>query len=95
MIRNSLLLAGIVATLLLPMHAAADSLPNIVVILTDDQGFADISLNPLHADEVSTPHMDSLAEAGVVFSQAYTTPLPMKSNCLTWKMCQQLIAKIY
>jgi arylsulfatase A-like enzyme len=51
----------------------ADSLPNIVVILTDDQGFADISLNPGHSAEVATPHMDSLALEGVVFSQAYTS----------------------
>ena len=47
--------------------------PNIVVILTDDQGYADISLNPHHAKEVSTPHMDALAEDGVVFSQGYTS----------------------
>ena len=47
--------------------------PNIVVILTDDQGYADISLNPRHSKEVSTPHMDALAEDGVVFSQGYTS----------------------
>ncbi|NRA95459.1 MAG: sulfatase-like hydrolase/transferase [Planctomycetes bacterium] len=47
--------------------------PNIVVILTDDQGYADISLNPHHPKEVSTPHMDALAADGVVFSQAYTS----------------------
>ncbi|HIF23748.1 MAG TPA: hypothetical protein EYQ27_18005, partial [Gemmatimonadetes bacterium] len=47
--------------------------PNIVVILTDDQGYADISLNPLHPEEVSTPHMDALAAESVVFSQAYTS----------------------
>lgn len=47
------------------------TLPNIVVILTDDQGYADISLNPHHPREVSTPHMDSLAREGVVFTQGY------------------------
>ena len=45
--------------------------PNIVVILTDDQGYADISFNPHHPPEVSTPHMDALAREGVFFSQAY------------------------
>ena len=45
--------------------------PNIVIILTDDQGYADISLNPSHPNHVSTPHMDALANDGVVFSQAY------------------------
>ena len=47
--------------------------PNIVVILTDDQGYADISLNPHHPAEVSTPNMDALAQDGVVFSQGYTS----------------------
>ena len=47
--------------------------PNIVVIMTDDQGYADISYNPRHAKEVSTPHMDRLAKEGVFFSQAYTS----------------------
>jgi len=47
--------------------------PNIVVILTDDQGYADISFNPNHPKEVATPHMDALAREGVFFSQAYTS----------------------
>ncbi len=47
--------------------------PNIVVILTDDQGYADISFNPNHPMEVATPHMDALAQEGVFFSQAYTS----------------------
>ncbi|MCH2590931.1 MAG: sulfatase-like hydrolase/transferase, partial [Planctomycetales bacterium] len=53
--------------------AATADRPNVVVILTDDQGYADISLNPHHPKEVSTPHMDALARGGVVFSQAYTS----------------------
>jgi arylsulfatase A-like enzyme len=51
----------------------AERLPNIVVILTDDQGYADISLNPHHSEEVSTPYMDALAKDGVVFTQGYTS----------------------
>lgn len=47
--------------------------PNIVVILTDDRGYADISLNPHHPKEVATPNMDTLATDGVVFTQAYTS----------------------
>ena len=40
-------------------------MPNIVVILTDDQGYADISFAPEHPEEVSTPHMDKLAREGI------------------------------
>ncbi|MCP4848313.1 MAG: sulfatase-like hydrolase/transferase, partial [Verrucomicrobiaceae bacterium] len=47
--------------------------PNIVVILTDDQGYGDISFNPDHPQEVLTPHMDKLAREGVFFTQAYTS----------------------
>ncbi|MDA8528365.1 sulfatase-like hydrolase/transferase [Opitutaceae bacterium] len=53
--------------------AFAAEQPNIVVIITDDQGYADFSYNPHHGEEVSTPHMDALAREGVYFSQGYTT----------------------
>ena len=65
-----------IVTTLLPLllsNAAMADPPNIVVILTDDQGYADISLNPRHPEEVSTPNMDALAKDGVVFSQGYTS----------------------
>jgi arylsulfatase A-like enzyme len=52
---------------------AANGQPNIVVILTDDQGYADISFNPDHPEEVSTPKMDKLAREGVFFTQAYAS----------------------
>jgi arylsulfatase A-like enzyme len=45
--------------------------PNIVIIISDDQGYADISFNPHHPKEVSTPHMDALAREGVCFTQGY------------------------
>lgn len=53
--------------------AQGDRLPNIVIILTDDQGYADISHNPYHPPEVSTPNMDALAREGIFFTQAYTS----------------------
>lgn len=55
------------------LQAANSSPPNIVIILTDDQGYADISLNPQHPKEVSTPHMDALARDSVAFTQGYTS----------------------
>lgn len=45
--------------------------PNIVAILSDDQGYADVSFNPDHPADVETPHIDALAREGVSFSQAY------------------------
>ncbi|MBA7585093.1 Arylsulfatase [subsurface metagenome] len=55
------------------LSAQTSKLPNIVVILTDDQGYADIGYNPLHPPEVSTPNMDKLAREGVFFTQGYIT----------------------
>ena len=47
---------------------AADR-PNVIVIMTDDQGTAD--LGAAGATDVETPHLDAIASAGVRFSQFY------------------------
>jgi arylsulfatase A-like enzyme len=68
------IVVGLILLHPIPVLSAANlAPPNIVVILTDDQGYADISFNPNHPREVATPHMDALAREGVFFSQAYTS----------------------
>ncbi|MCD6288785.1 MAG: sulfatase-like hydrolase/transferase [Candidatus Hydrogenedentes bacterium] len=47
--------------------------PNIVIILADDQGYADASFNPAHPPEVHTPHMDALARSGVICTNGYAS----------------------
>lgn len=47
--------------------------PNFLIIITDDQGYADLSAFGHHAQDVHTPNMDRLAARGILFSQAYTT----------------------
>ena len=51
---------------------AADQ-PNIVVIVADDLGYADVTFNPQHPKEIVTPNLDSLAKAGVICRQGYVT----------------------
>jgi arylsulfatase A len=47
------------------------SKPNIVIVLTDDLGYGDVSF--LNAEsKVKTPHMDALAEAGVWVTDAHS-----------------------
>ena len=47
------------------------SKPNIVIILTDDLGYGDVSF--LNAEsKVKTPHMDALAETGVWATDAHS-----------------------
>lgn len=49
-----------------------DSKPNIIVIISDDQGYADIGAMGI-VDDIATPSLDSLAEQGTRFSNAYVT----------------------
>jgi arylsulfatase A len=59
---------------------AAPSKPNIVFILADDLGFAEISANG--SDRYQTPHIDSLAKTGLRFNHFYTAPLCGPSRAL-------------
>jgi arylsulfatase len=65
-------LVGLVAMLALPSVAlAADAprRPNIVFIIADDMGFADMGS---FGGEINTPHLDSLAKDGLRFTNFYT-----------------------
>jgi len=46
--------------------------PNIIVIFTDDQGYADLSCQGSLTD-IKTPHIDSLADTGVRMTNGYIT----------------------
>lgn len=59
----------------LPKTATADS-PDVVVILFDDLGYGDLGFTGNQS--IKTPHMDSLAENGVVMTQ-YFAPAPVCS----------------
>jgi arylsulfatase A-like enzyme len=45
--------------------------PNLIVIMTDDLGYADVGFNG--GREIPTPQIDRIAAGGVVFSNAYVT----------------------
>ena len=67
-----LVVAGLFAACVLPAGAsAADASrrPNIVIILGDDLGFADMGA---FGSEIKTPNLDSLANDGVRFTNFYT-----------------------
>jgi len=55
-----------------PIFSAA-ARPNILVIVTDDQGYSDLSAYAHSAADVSTPNMDRIAASGVLFTRAYVT----------------------
>ena len=60
--------------------AATARKPNIVFILADDLGYAEISANK--ADNYKTPHIDALANNGIRFNHFYTAPLCGPSRAL-------------
>jgi arylsulfatase A-like enzyme len=62
----------------------ADRPPNVVIILTDDQGYEDVGV--YGAQGFDTPHLDGLAAGGMRFSQFYvaeSTCSPSRAALLT------------
>jgi arylsulfatase A-like enzyme len=66
-----------------PPSAAAARRPNVIVILTDDQGWGDLSLNG--NTNLETPRIDALAHAGARFDRFYVCPVcsPTRAEFLT------------
>ena len=64
--------------------------PNVVLIVVDDLGYADLSCTGL-ADDVKTPNIDKLATSGVRFTQAYahTVCCPARALLLTGRHPQR------
>lgn len=61
--------------------------PNVIIIFTDDQG--SIDLNCYGAKDLITPHMDSIAERGIRFTQFYAAaPVcsPSRAGLLTGRI---------
>jgi arylsulfatase A-like enzyme len=64
---------------------SAESRPNVIVIISDDQGYADLGLHNLRKD-IKTPHLDELARGGVLFTDGYVTApqcSPSRAGLLT------------
>jgi arylsulfatase A len=76
----------ILASVLIAAGPAAgeSARPNVIVILTDDQGTADLHI--AGATDLQTPHLDALARRGVRFTQFYAAaPVcsPSRAGLLT------------
>jgi arylsulfatase A-like enzyme len=69
---------------LLPHRASAAVRPNVVVIVTDDQGYADLSAYSHAAADVSTPNMDRIAAKGLLFTRAYVTAPVCSPSRAAW-----------
>src|SRR5688572_9462407 len=64
--------------------------PNIVVIVADDMGYADIGVHG--SRDIRTPHIDALAREGVRFTDAYVSGpycSPTRAGFLTGRYPQR------
>ncbi|MFQ6098156.1 MAG: sulfatase-like hydrolase/transferase, partial [Armatimonadota bacterium] len=57
--------------------------PNVVLILTDDQGYGDVGCHG--NDKIRTPNLDRLCEESVEFTQFYVSPVcsPTRASLMT------------
>ncbi len=75
------------------LAASAPRPPNIVVIVADDLGYADVLFNPQHPKEVTTPNLDRLAKESVICRQGYVTGnvcSPTRTGLMTGRYQQRL-----
>ena len=75
-------LAVMAASILASAQVVASERPNIVVIVADDLGWADVGY---HGGNIDTPSLDKLAEQGVQLNRFYTTPIcsPTRAALMT------------
>jgi len=67
---HRLLLSLLLSSVLVSAAVAADK-PNIVLIVGDDMGYADVGFHG--CVDIPTPHLDQLAASGVRFTNGYVT----------------------
>ena len=67
-----LLTSAALACLLICPAFAQDARPNILLIIADDLGYADLGA---YGGDIRTPNIDSLAARGVLFTQFHTGPV--------------------
>ncbi|NNE00161.1 MAG: sulfatase-like hydrolase/transferase, partial [Pirellulaceae bacterium] len=63
--------------------AGADRPPNLVVIFTDDQGYADVGC--FSSPDIRTPCLDAMASEGMKFTDFYAQPIcgPSRAALMT------------
>ena len=85
--RRQLLATSLI--ILLATTVRADERPNVMVILVDDLGYSDPGC---YGGEIDTPHLNSLADNGLRFTQFYNTARcwPTRSALLTGYYAQQI-----
>ena len=85
--RHSLVALIVTCLLAAPIFGVASTdsnqPPNVIIFLTDDQGYADLGI--YGSDDLDTPNIDQLAKDGIRFTSFYAQPLcgPSRAALLT------------
>jgi arylsulfatase A len=77
----------ILGFLLLAVPAMSAEKPNILFVLTDDQGWWDVGMRG--NEDIDTPVLDALSEESVDFSRFYAAPVcaPTRAGLMTGRYC--------
>lgn len=89
--RDLLRLLGGGLLLIAAKSAPSQGRPNVVLIVSDDHGYADVSCHQ-HPKEISTPNIDRIARRGVRFAQGYVSAYvcaPTRAALLTGRYQQR------
>ena len=71
-LRKPSLLVAIIGCISPVQGASPGRPPNLIVIMTDDQGYADVGFNG--CKDIPTPNLDSIASNGVNFPNGNNIP---------------------
>jgi len=90
-IKHLLIITCLILTLFSGLKSFAQEKPNIIVIFTDDHGFADLGVQG-QLNDIKTPHIDQLAKEGVRMTSGYITApqcTPSRAGLLTGRNQQK------
>ena len=75
-------IAWLFAALAFPLAGSAAERPNVVILLADDLGWADVGY---HGSDIETPNIDALAAGGVRLERLYVAPIctPTRAALMT------------
>ena len=68
---RSVLLVLFLLSGLVKAQKKVETKPNFIIILADDLGYGDLGFTG--STQIKTPHIDALANSGVIFTQAYVS----------------------